>query len=181
MKTWILSACAAALLLIPEAARAGGESGIYIGASLGSAGLDISDGGVEYDDDDTAYKIFAGYNFGKLPFINLGVEGSYIDFGTAKGDVLGNRAETDVSGLDAFGLVGVNLGPASLFGKVGAIYWNSESSLGANDVDDSSTDAAFGVGLQFQVLSIGFRAEYELFKLDVADIGFVSAGVSYTF
>lgn len=173
------------LLLSSSAAWAGGDSGLYLGGSLGSAGVDVSldtgGGSVEYDDDDMAYKIFGGYNIGIVPLIDLGIEASYIDFGTAEGTALGNTIETSVTGIDAFGLVGVNLGPVSVFGKAGAISWDTEfSSAGLSD-DDSGTDPAYGLGLQFQLLSIAIRAEYELFTLDEADIGFISAGVSYTF
>lgn len=181
MRKLTLPSCTFVLLLASSAAWAGGDSGLYIGGSLGSAGLDVSSGSVSYDDNDTAYKIFGGYNFGLVPLVNVAVEGSYVDFGTAEGTVLGNSVETSVSGLDAFGLVGINMGPVSLFGKVGAIYWDGEMSTLGQTSDDSGTDPAYGLGLQFQLLSIAIRAEYEIFALDEVDIGFVSAGVSYTF
>jgi outer membrane immunogenic protein len=168
-------------LLVSSTAWAGGETGLYLGGSLGSAGLDISEGGVEYDDDDLAYKIFVGYNFGIVPLVNLAVEGSYVDFGTAEERLLGVNAETSVTGWDAFGLVGLNLGPVSLFGKVGAIYWDRDSSVLSRSADESGTDPAYGLGLQFQIFSFAIRAEYELFTLEGMDIGFASAGVSYTF
>ena len=177
MKKLTISSLALILLLVAGTAWAGGESGLYLGGSLGSASLDVSDGGVTYDDNDTAYKIFGGYNFGIIPLINLAIEGSYVDFGTAVGNVSGNRAETSVTGWDLFGLVGFNLGPVSLFGKVGAILWDGKSSSG----NDSGTDPAYGIGLQFQISSFAIRAEYELFPLNKVDIGLVSAGVSYTF
>jgi len=181
MKKLTISSLALILLLVAGTAWAGGESGLYLGGSLGSASLDVSDGGVTYDDNDTAYKIFGGYNFGIIPLINLAIEGSYVDFGTAVGNVSGNRAETSVTGWDLFGLVGINMGPFSLFGKVGAIRWDGESSYLAQSGNDSGTDPAYGVGLQLQISSFAIRAEYELFTLDKVDIGFVSAGVSYTF
>lgn len=168
-------------LLVSSTAWAGGETGLYLGGSLGSAGLDISDRNVEYDDNDTAFKIFAGYNFGIVPLVNLAVEGSYVDFGTAEERLLGGNAETSVTGWDAFGLIGLNLGPVSLFGKAGAIRWDRDSAVLSRSTDDSGTDPAYGLGLQFQVLSFAIRAEYELFNLEGVDIGFASAGVSYTF
>lgn len=168
-------------LLVSNTAWAGGETGLYLGGSVGSAGLDISDRNIEYDDNDTAFKIFAGYNFGIVPLVNLAVEGSYVDFGTAEERLLGGNAETSVTGWDAFGLVGLNLGPVSLFGKAGGIYWDRESSVLSQSADDSGTDPAYGAGLQFQLFSFAIRAEYELFKLEGVDIGFASAGVSYTF
>ena len=124
MNKLTISGLALVFLLVSGTAWAGGESGLYLGGSVGSAGLDVSDGSVEYDDDDTAYKIFGGYNFGIVPLINLAIEGSYVDFGTGEGNISGNRAETSVTGWDLFGLVGVNLGPVSLFGKAGAIRWD---------------------------------------------------------
>jgi hypothetical protein len=180
MRKLTIPGCALVLLLVSSPAWAGGDSGPYLGASLGSAGLDVSAGGVDLDDA-TAFKIFGGYNFGIVPLVNLAIEGSYVNFGTAEGSSGASSAEASVSGLDAFGLVGVNMGPVSLFGKVGAIYWDSEFSAPSQTTDESGTDPAYGVGLQFQLLSIAIRAEYEIFALDDVDIGFLSAGVSYTF
>ncbi|MDC4224808.1 MAG: hypothetical protein MPW15_11415 [Candidatus Manganitrophus sp.] len=60
-----------------------------------------------------------GYNFGIVPLVNLAVEGSYVDFGTAEERLLGGNAETSVTGWDAFGLVGLNLGPVSLVWESG--------------------------------------------------------------
>jgi len=181
MRRLTLACFVVTLLVISGTAWAGGDTGLYLGASVGSSGLDVSSGGVSYDDNDVAYKIFGGYNIGIVPLIDVAVEASYVNFGTAKGTVSGNSAETKVTGLDAFGLVGVNLGPVSAFGKVGAIRWDGESTLLSQTTDNSGTDPAYGLGLQFQLLSIAIRAEYELFKLDSVDIGFASAGVSYTF
>jgi outer membrane immunogenic protein len=177
MKKLTISGLALVLLLVSGTAWAGGESGLYLGGSLGSAGLEVSDGAVQYSENDTAYKIFGGYNFGIIPLINLAIEGSYVDFGTAKGNASGNSVNTSVTGWDLFGLVGVNMGPVSLFGKVGAIRWEDKSSSG----NDSGTDPAYGLGLQLQISSFAIRAEYERFTLDKVDIGFVSAGVAYTF
>ncbi|MEW6684516.1 MAG: outer membrane beta-barrel protein [Nitrospirota bacterium] len=182
MRRLTLPSCTlGALLLGSTAAWAGSDSGLYLGASLGSAGLDVSSGGVSYDDNDVAYKIFGGYNFGLVPLVDVAIEGSYVDFGSAEGSVSGSGVETSVTGVDAFGLVGVSMGPVSLFGKVGAIYWDGEMSALGQTADDSGTDPAYGLGLQFQLLSIAIRAEYELFTLDEVDIGLASLGASYTF
>jgi len=181
MRRLTLAGFGLALLTVSGTAWAGGDTGLYLGASLGSAGIDVSSGGGSYDDHATAYKIFGGYNIGIVPLIDVAVEASYVNFGTAEGSVSGNKAETKITGVDGFGLVGVNLGPVSMFGKVGAIRWDGESTVLSQKTDASGTDTAYGLGLQFQLLSIGIRAEYEIFKLDSVDIGFASAGVSYTF
>ncbi len=176
MKKLMIPGLAIVLLLVSGTAWAGGQSGLYLGASGGSAAFDVKEGSVQYKDNANAYKIFAGYNFGIIPLIKLAVEGSYADFGTAKG----NGAETSVTGWDLFGLVGVNMGPVSLFGKVGAIQWDGKTNYPSSG-KTSGTDPAYGVGLQFQISSFAIRAEYELFSLDKVDIGFASVGASFTF
>ena len=164
-------------------AHAGAESGLYIGGSMGNAELSFEDddvaeiGRIDFDDDDTGYKLFAGYNFGLVPLLDLAVEGGYIDFGSQ------NDLDTkiDVTGWHASGLVGFNLGPVGLFGKAGVIDWDSEIEHVSLDSDDSGTDPMYGLGAKFHLGSIGIRAEYEIFEADRAAIDFYSLGASLTF
>jgi hypothetical protein len=166
------------LLLISTTALAGGESGFYIGGSVGEASTVFDDDDTKIDDDDTSYKIFGGYNFGIIPLIDIAVEGAYMDFGEqTNGDA---QLESEAVGI--FGLVGFNLGPVGLFGKVGAVDWDTDLKFdNASNESDSGTDPAYGVGARFQLFSASIRAEYELFDLDGVDIDFYSVGVSYTF
>jgi hypothetical protein len=178
--------CAAVMMCASSIAWAGAETGFYLGGSLGYASSDIAYtdpgiGYVSYDDDDSAYKVFVGYNFGVIPLVNIAIEGSYVDFGTAQGTVSGTNVETTVDGWNAFGLLGVNLGPAMVFAKVGAIDWESESVALSNTVSNSGTDPAYGVGVQLQIKSLGLRAEFEVFDLESVEVGYVSVGLSYTF
>lgn len=159
---------------------AGAESGFYLGGSLGSANLDFSTVDVNFDDDDTAYKIFAGYNFGIIPLIDIAIEGSYVDFGEASSVQIGDT-NVGVTGWDAFGLAGFKLGPIGLFGKVGFIAWDSESDVLQDQLNDSGSDPAYGIGARFQIGSLSVRAEYEWFDIDIADIEYVSVGASWTF
>lgn len=172
--------CGLALLAIPGMAIAGAKSGPYIGASVGQASLNFSKGIVDFDDDDTAYKIFAGYNFGVVPLVDLGVEGSYVNFGEAS-DIEIFDEDVGVTGWDVFGVAGLKLGPFGLFGKIGAIYWDSKSDVIQDVLDDSGTDMAYGIGARFQIGPISVRAEYELFDIDIVDIGYYSVGAAWTF
>ncbi|UTF60391.1 porin family protein [Gilvimarinus sp. DA14] len=163
-------------------AFAGSDSGIYIGGSMGNAELSFDEeladiGRIDFDDDDTGYKLFAGYNFGLVPLLDLAVEGGYIDFGSQ------NDLDTkiDVTGWNLSGLVGVNLGPVGLFGKAGFIDWDSEIEHVSLDTSESGTDPAYGLGAKFHLGSFGIRAEYEIFEADSADIDFYSLGASVTF
>lgn len=170
-------------------AFAGTDSGLYIGGSVGQANVDYSDRDpdwgnveIEIDDDDTAYKGFVGYNFGLLPLLDLAVEGSYIDFGSQNGEVNNIKgAKIDITGWTAAGLVGVDLGPFGLFGKVGVIAWDDDVDGLSFDESDSGTDPMYGVGAKFQLGSFAIRAEYEMFDLENGDIDYFSVGAAYTF
>jgi len=168
------------ILSVSGIASAGQESGLYLGGAIGSAGLDFSVGTVGFDDDDFGYKIFGGYNFGIIPLIDLGVEGSYVDFGEASNAQIFDY-NIGVTGWDLFGVGAVNLGPIGLFGKVGQVWWKSDSNILQAVLDKSGNDMAYGIGLRFQLGSIAIRGEYEIFDIDVVDIGYASLGASWTF
>lgn len=175
---------AVSLLAVSGTAFAGSDSGVYVGASVGSANLSYDDndpdfGDINFDDDDAAYKIFAGYNFGLIPLVDLAVEGAYVDFGNFRGDIggIGGR-DLDITGWSGAGLAGFKLGPVGLFGKVGAIKWDSDADLiGGND----GTDPLYGVGARITLFSFQVRAEYERFDLDKFNINYFSVGAAYTF
>jgi len=180
MKRILALSCAVLVLSISGVALAGQKTGLYLGGSIGSSALDISKGDINFDDDDFGYKIFTGFNFGIIPLINLGVEGSYVDFGKASSYQILNH-DVGVTGWDLFGVAGVNLGPIALFGKVGNIWWKSDSDYLQSILDKSGNDVAYGLGLLFQLGSLALRAEYEIFDIDVAKVDYISAGVSWTF
>ena len=113
-------ACVAAI----PVATVSADSGPYAGGSLGSATIqaevpDPGSGGVfEFDENDFAWKAFAGFNF-DLAVIDLAVEGGYVDLGAPSGDFAGNAIDLDVTGLDLFGVAGVGLGPIGVFSQTG--------------------------------------------------------------
>ena len=188
----------AALLLgamaLPATALAGTESGLYVGGSVGQASVgDIDiDGGegfgnIDFDGDETGYKLFVGYNFGVIPLIDLAIEGGYRDLGKPDETIEGVNLEVDATGFDLFGLVGVNLGPVGIFAKAGAIMWDADvtaslAGIGSESAGDDGTDLAYGIGARLKFGSLEVRAEYEMFDIDAADdVDFLSAGVAWTF
>ncbi len=171
----------AMLMSIPSVVHAGAESGFYIGGSVGSSNQDVDSSVVSIDDDASGTKIFAGYNIGLVPFLDLAVEGSYVDFGEISSPVSGGAASVDTTGFDAFGLLGFKMGPFGFFAKVGLINWESETQVVGVKTDDSGSDAAYGIGVRFQLGSIAVRAEYEVFDIDKLDTDFASVGASWTF
>ena len=164
-------------LAMPAVVFAGGDSGLYLGVGVGDATVEFDDG--SFDESDTAYKVFGGYNLGLVPMIDLAVEASYVDFGNP-GSSLGN---IEATGIDAFGLAGFNLGPIGFFAKLGLIDWDVDVvDSGGGKFSDSGTDTAYGIGARFQIMSIAVRAEYEVFDIDAdADLSMLSVSAVFTF
>jgi hypothetical protein len=172
----------AALLLSAES-RA--DSGFFIGGSVGNAGyeIDVSDPNnpVTFDEDDFAWKAFLGYNF-DLTLLNLAVEGGYVDLGGPSATLLGSDFAVDADGLDAFVVLGVDLGPVGVFAKAGAISWDAEVTVDGIDASDDGTDPAYGIGAKIGLGSFALRVEYELFDIeDTEDVSMISAGLVWTF
>lgn len=160
---------------MPTAAVAGADSGFYIGAGAGAGDTAISEG--SFDESDTAYKIFGGYNIGFIPLVDFAVEGSYVDFG-APGNT---NSSAEVTGFDAFGLAGLSFGPFGIFAKAGVINWDVDTQVGNTSGSDSGTDPAYGLGARFAIGSFAVRAEYELFDLEGVDIDLITVSGVYTF
>lgn len=183
MKPLIPFTLAVSLFAVSGTTLAGSDSGLYLGASVGQAQLDFDDeladiGDVDFDDDDTGYKIFGGYNLGLIPLVDLAVEGAYVDFGKFSG-TLGplSNADFEVDGWTGAGLAGFTLGPVGLFAKAGFISWDGDFDGGSDD----GTDPFYGLGARFNLFSFQVRAEYERYDLDNFDIDYFSVGAAYTF
>ena len=162
---------AGSFLGMPAVAVAGADSGFFIGAGVGDA--TIKDTG--FDESDSAYKIFGGYNIGFIPLVDLAVEASYVDFGKPSN----STTSVEVNGLNAYGLAGLSFGPFGVFAKAGAFRWDSDIT-GATNTSDSGTDPAYGLGARFAIGSFSVRAEYEVYDLD-ADLERVSVSGVFTF
>lgn len=155
-------------------------SGFYAGAGVGQARYKDACEGFpgSCDDKDTAWKIFAGYQFNE----NFGAELGYVDLGTAKGTTsvafLGVPAGSTVNiDVKTFELVGVGTFPINndfgVFGKLGIHRWDADFSgfipgLGAGSFSDDGTDLTFGVGLQWNFMK---EASARLYWQRYNDVG----------
>ena len=162
LKALVITAVCGVLLSAPAMATKGG---FYLGASVGDATTDYNEDGVKFDDSDTAWKVFAGYHL--LQF--FAIEGGYRDLGKVNAP-LPAGPNVSTTGWDIAGLVGLPLGPVYLFGKVGAIYWDSKTDLGPSY---DGTDYEVGVGGSVDLWKIQLRAEAEY--LDI-----LNGGMMYT-
>jgi opacity protein-like surface antigen len=171
---------AAAVALVPAASALAADNGIYIGGSVGQANVEIDHidvGGLreDFDADDTGFKLIAGIR----PLDWLGVEASYVNFGKPEDTVNGQKIKVDGDGISAFAVGFLPVGPVDLFAKVGLISWDTKIS---GFSDDDGTDLAYGAGVQFRVLGLSVRAEYEVFDTDLFDdVNMLSVGLTYTF
>lgn len=175
------SRCCTALLisLMWTTAASAKDEGIYVGASLGAAtvqhnGPIYDDGRFEIDDSDYAYKILGGYQFSPL----FAMEGSYRDMGS----VSSRLAETSSRGFDLTAIAGIPLGPLRAFGRIGGTYWESDTHIRQErtGLDDDGFGFIAGVGAEFELGSLGLRAEVEY--LDVLDDAWMySIGMTFTF
>ena len=167
----------ATALLLSSAATMAADNGIYLGASLGQANIDIDAANAPIiDGDDTGFK----FNAGLRPLDWFAVEASYVNFG----EVEQGRLATETDGITAFGVFFVPVGPVDFFAKGGLISFDTNIDVdGIGTIyQEDGTDLAYGVGVQFRLLSLGIRAEYEKFDIDdVDDANMLSIGVTYTF
>jgi hypothetical protein len=175
-------------LAVLATSRAQADGGWYLGASAGEAYLEIDVEGGDtvygFDESDTAWKVFGGYVW-DLPLIDLGVEMGYVDLASPVAQFPGFQAELDPSGLNLWGVAGVDIGPVGLFAKLGAIAWeiDGETTGSINrPFDESGTDLAYGLGAKFMLWSLEFRAEYENYDIkDTKNVEMFSLGVAWVF
>jgi hypothetical protein len=158
------------------------DNGIYVGAGLGQANVQLDEDtvGADFDADDLGYKVIAGIR----PLDWLGFEANYVNFGEPDGEVASFNVATEGYGLSGFAVGFLAFGPFDAFAKVGVVSWDTKISLVNGVAEDfDGTDLAYGVGVQFRFLSLGLRAEYEIFEMDDAfkEANMLSVGLTYTF
>lgn len=179
------------LVAIFSTAAANAESGFYAGGGVGSAGVELDFAGSgfnlpNFDEDDFAWKVMAGFN-ADLPVFNVGAEIGYVDFGGPSADILGVDVDLDSTGVNAFGVAGFDLGPIGVFGKLGLVSWDLEATIAAQGVPtervtDDGTDLAYGIGARFGLGSLEVRGEYEIYDIeDTEDVGMFSASLVFYF
>ena len=167
-----------------------GEPGFYVGASAGQATLDVPlDPSLTFDENDTAYKVIAGYNFDFGNF-DLGLEGAYVYLGEPSiGDSTASVA-FETTGFSGFGVAALELGPVDLFAKAGVLAWDVTARITGSQVppdfrfsdSDNGSDFAYGVGARWNIGRFGIRAEYEGFDVSDTDSLYMwSVGLTYSF
>jgi OOP family OmpA-OmpF porin len=153
-------------------ARADGEQGFYLGAGIGQFNVEVDnldeaqDVVQDFDEDDTSWKIFAGWRF--APF--FAVELDYVDFGGPSD----NEASLDLAGFSPYLVGTLPLGIFELFAKVGYLFYDIDIDTDATDIEDisdSQEDFIWGVGFGVALLEqrLFLRLEYEQIEISELD------------
>ncbi len=158
----------AAFFGLAAASQAQDDAGFYLGAGVGSAKEEFTG----FSDEDTAFKILAGWSFNKY----LAVELEYVDGGTQEDSVDGLEAAISSDGAIAALLARwpVN-GAFAPYVKAGYAFYDTSIKVtdGVNAASESSSDSdpVCGGGLEFS-FGKNFRLRAEFEKVDVPDAAF---------
>lgn len=197
----------AGMLFSALAFSAGAYAQFYVGGNVGQSTFQNTDRVQEacatvgatcgVDDNDTGYKVYAGYQLGRF----LSFEGGYVDLGSAKATATvpaSATASLSGSGVYVALLPEFPLGPSgAIFARVGlsAVDAKLSASAGSVSVSDSSGTAGivFGAGAEFHLTSnVSIRGEWERYAfnetlnlagvhIDVPDVDLLSAGLVFRF
>lgn len=187
------------------------DKGWYVGANGGIAKSTIDEQriteslqdsgfattGFAVDEEDTGYKFFGGYQFGR----HFAIEGGYFDLGTHSfsattlpAGTFNGQLEYSGINLDAVGILPVN-SRLSLFGRVGATRAEADATFSGTGAvlvpnptfNQRSTNIKYGLGAQFGLTErLRVRLEAERFRVDDAvgnagDIDLFSLGLVMRF
>lgn len=182
LKRIALNGLAVAGLALGTTVSAQESTGLYLGASLGEASVEIAD--ADFDGSDTAFKVFGGYAFND----NFAVELAWFDGGNADEDYGAGSIDVELTGLNASVIGRLPVGEKfALFGRLGFTSYDAEVSARVNGEtvafeDGSDEDLSYGVGGELTFgQQFGFRAEYEIVDASDAEFNFLSIGGVFHF
>ncbi|MCU0576892.1 MAG: porin family protein [Desulfobacterota bacterium] len=157
------------LILCNPAQAMAGDSGLYLGGSIGQATLEDEFTGDDFKDEDTAFRAFMGLRTSLFPVLDFALETGYRDLGDQSDTVARQNIDVSLKGFDLAGLVIFPLGPVDFFLKAGGMSYTLDTSLSGPDGDDRGIDVLYGAGIGARFWKLGVRAEYELVNVDELD------------
>lgn len=166
-----------------SAAQAENDRGFYVGGGVGQFNVQIDDVDdtdeaiQSLDDEDTSWKLFAGYRFN--PYLSL--EAAYIDFGGPSDtfETGGSSGDytAELSGFAPYLIGTLPLGPVELFAKIGYYYYDVDVTADLDDLggdvfrsSTSDEDLLYGAGVGMTFFEhLHARLEYERIDSDLID------------
>jgi OOP family OmpA-OmpF porin len=156
-------------------AHAAESSGFYAGAGAGQSFVDEAG----YDDEDTAFSAFGGYQFNPW----FGLEAGYADLGKLEPSVAGPDLEASSVYFTVVGTLPFT-DKFSGYAKAGLQRWDLDSAIPGltGTADDSGTDPTYGVGLQYRFNdAVALRGEYSRFEVEDLDADLAQLQVRFDF
>ncbi len=170
-KALIAAMLCAAVMAAPavSTAQARGDTGWYVGASVGQSKTRHFDcsGFSSCDSEAAAFGVLGGYQINR----NFAAEFGYHDFGRVTFSAPGVSGNIKASAAELVGLAAYPVASQfSLYGKLGAYRAEAKLSaslagLGSGSLKDRTTDLTFGFGARYDVTrETGVRAEWQRYK-----------------
>lgn len=176
----ILPGLLLAAIVLPSFASA--DSGLYVGASIGSSHLDEDFRGLNLDTDATAFRFVGGLQLGDY----LGIEAGYHDFGDfAKTVDLGGlsaRTELVADGWTLGGTLGAPLSEQfSLFGRAGVFFWDADVDVDGFSINvPEDENPYYGAGARYDVTrNFSLIGDWTRYELDTIESDVISIGFQY--
>jgi OOP family OmpA-OmpF porin len=157
-------AATGALHALPAAAQLASQTGFYAGGTLG--GSSFSSGcrlGGSCDDNDTAFKIFGGYQVDKHFAGELGV----VDLGRARSSAGGATDEVKARAWDLTAVASIPVVERfSVFGRLGLYFARVEENTNfRGDSSHTNTDLTYGVGVRYDFTrNLAVRGELQRYN-----------------
>jgi opacity protein-like surface antigen len=167
LKKWLVAMLGATAMAASAGALAqkqqAATQGFYVGGDIGKFDIDT--------EDDTAFKIFGGYQINRHFAAEFGYSSLF--------DKNGGE-------ITAWELVGVGMYPLgnnfSIFGKLGLAKWDASACAFGICASDNGTDLTFGVGVQYDLNpKFAIRGQWQRYDIDSEDGDLFSIGVIYKF
>lgn len=164
-------------------ATAADDSGWFAGAAIGQSDIDAS--GISFDED-TSYKLFAGYDFTRN--WALGVE--YADLGefdVTSSLPAGVTAFTEVDGFNFYGMYSHHINDSfSLFAKAGIFIWDvtavASGPGGTATASEDDSDFSWGLGGAFNMTdSAALTLEFQRFDIGDDEVDTITGGITFRF
>ena len=181
MNVKITSAVAALVVAAaaPAAYAQDENAGWYLGGGVGQFNAQIDDVDDvdatvdDWDNDDTAYKFFAGYRMNNF----LAFELDYINLGEPSGSVVpGVNLDAAVDGFAPYVVGTIPLGNwFEVYGRLGYFFYDATVGVeneidGRAEFDEESEDLVYGAGIGARIgEKLNVRFEYERFDLQGVD------------
>lgn len=168
--------------LLPTLAQA--DTGLYLGASLGSSHLNEDFSGIDLDTDATAFRFVGGFQLGDY----LGLEAGYHSFGTFSETIdFGpgtSRTDVNADGWTLGGTLGLPLSDRmSLYGRAGVFFWDADVEVDGLSIDvPGDENPYFGGGAKVDVTpNLSLVGDWTRYELDTIDSDVISIGFEYRF